>query len=67
MPQIYDYVEKDGFEGSIVLDSKSEAENWLENNEGGTITFNDNKTRKYNQNLHRLLGSREQVELFRHS
>jgi hypothetical protein len=66
VPYIYDYVEKDGFEGSLTLDSKDQAETWLEDNEGGTISFNDEKTARYNQQLTKLLTSREQMALFRH-
>ena len=67
MPRIYDYVEKDGFEGTLILDSDDDSEAWLENNEGGAITLNEAKTAKYNQSLNRLLTSREQMDMFRHA
>lgn len=66
MPFIYDYVLEDGSKGRVIMDDNDHVAAWLKDNPQVRLTtLNATETRKYNNQLLRLLLSDEQMELFR--
>jgi hypothetical protein len=65
MPYLYDYTEADGFQGTLIFESKYQASEWQEENPDGEILLNEEKTARYNCDLSTILNSREQRLLFR--